>query len=98
MSKQSVNTFFDDFITKDSDWIDENFDVLDGKQSSPNLKETGAKIEVELATPEIKKDNFTVEMDNEARINSSEKEEIRKTESFPRKQFNYRSFCRLPNL
>ena len=96
MAKKTVNKFFDDFITKDFDWSDKKFSASGSKQPSVNLKETDKDIEVELAT-EMKSENFKTEIDNDILLNSSG-DEIRKKENIVRREFNYRSFCRLPTL
>jgi HSP20 family protein len=95
----SVNTFYDDFFSKDIfDWTDKNFSSLGSSLPSVNLKETDKKIEVELAAPGLKKEDFKVEIDNNMLTISSEKkeekEETRKKDNYYRKEFNYQSFCR----
>lgn len=96
---KSVNTLFDDFLTKDLfDWTDRNFASLGSNLPSVNLKETDSKIEVEMAAPGMKREDFKVEIDNNTLMISSEKEEekeeTRKKDNFIRKEFNYQSFYR----
>lgn len=98
-----VNNFFDDFITKDLfDWTDRNYAALGSNLPSVNLKETDTKIEVELAAPGMKREDFKVEIDNDILMISSEKEEekeeVRKKENYIRKEFNYHSFSRTFSL
>jgi HSP20 family protein len=98
-----VNNFFDDFITKDLfDWTDRNFAAIGSNLPSVNLKETDTKIEVELAAPGMKREDFKVEIDNDILMISSEKEEekeeIRKKENYIRREFNYQSFSRTFSL
>lgn len=98
-----VNNFFDDFITKDLfDWTDRNFAALGSNLPSVNLKETDTKIEVELAAPGMKREDFKVEIDNDILMISSEKEEkkeeVSKKENYIRKEFNYQSFSRTFSL
>jgi len=98
-----LNNFFDDFIVKDLfDWSDRNFAALGTNLPSVNLKETDTKLEVELAAPGMKGDDFKVEIDNNILLISSEKEEeteeVRKKENYVRKEFNYQSFCRTFSL
>lgn len=100
---KSVNTFFDDFITKDLfDWSDKNFVALGSNLPSVNLKETDKQIEFELAAPGMKKEDFKVEIDNDILMISSEKEEekeeVRKADHYVRREFNYQSFCRTFSL
>ncbi|MFV7234893.1 Hsp20/alpha crystallin family protein [Flavobacterium sp. ZB4R12] len=99
----SVNTFFDDFVSRDLfDWADKNFTALGSNLPSVNLKETENKLEVDLAAPGMKKEDFKVEIDNNMLMISSEKEEekeeIRKKDNYIRKEFNYQSFFRSFNL
>jgi HSP20 family protein len=103
MANKSVNTFFDDFITKDLfDWSDKNFVSLGSNLPSVNLKESDTKIEVELAAPGMKKEDFKVEIENDVLMISSEKEEekeeVRKKDNYVRREFNYQSFCRTFSL
>ncbi len=96
---KSINNFFDDFITKDLfDWTDRNFAALGSNLPSVNLKETETEIEVELAAPGMKREDFRVEIDNDILIISSEKEEkkeeVSKKENYVRREFNYQSFSR----
>jgi HSP20 family protein len=97
MAKKTVNKFFDDFITKDFDWSDKKFSESGSKQPSVNLKGTVKDIDVELATAEMKREDFKGKIDNDMLLNTTEKE-VKKKDNFVRKEFNYRSFCRLPNL
>jgi HSP20 family protein len=94
-----VNTLFDDFFSKDVfDWSDKNFATIGSNLPSVNLKETDNKLEVDLAAPGMKKEDFKVEIDNNMLMISSErkeeKEETRKKDNYVRKEFNYQSFCR----
>ena len=95
----SVNTLFDDLFTRDIfDWTDKNFSTVGSNLPSVNLKETDDKLEVELAAPGMKKEDFKVEIDNNMLMISSEKkeekEESRKKGNYVRKEFNYQSFYR----
>ena len=94
-----VTTFFDDFMSRDLfDWNDKNFTAIGSNLPSVNLKETDNKLQVELAAPGMKKEDFKVEIDNNMLVISSEKkeekEEKRKKDNYVRKEFNYQSFCR----
>ena len=96
---KSVNNFFDDFLTKDLfDWTDRNFATLGSNLPSVNLKETDTQLEVELAAPGMKREDFKVEIDNNMLMISSEKEEEKeeknKKDNYVRKEFNYQSFYR----
>ena len=95
-----VNTFFDDILsTKDIfDWTDKNFTAIGSNLPSVNLKETDDKLEIDMAVPGMKKEDFKVEIDNNMLTISSEKEEqkeeTRKKDNYIRKEFNYQSFFR----
>jgi len=103
LESKSINNFFDDFITKDLfDWTDRNFAALGSNLPSVNLKESDKKIEVELAAPGMKREDFKVEIDNHILRISSEKEEkkeeVCKKENYTRREFNYQSFSRTFSL
>ncbi|RTY94962.1 Hsp20/alpha crystallin family protein [Flavobacterium sp. GT3R68] len=94
-----VNTLIEDFFSKDIfDWADKNFAAVGANLPSVNLKETDNSLEIEMAVPGMKKEDFKVEIDNNMLIISSEreeeKEENRKKDNYVRKEFNYRSFYR----
>jgi len=96
---KSVSTLFDDFLSKDIfDWTDRNFTALGSNLPSVNLKETDTKLEVEMAAPGMKREDFKVEVDNGMLMISSEKEEEkeekRKKDNYVRREFNYQSFFR----
>lgn len=94
-----VNTFFDDFFSRDVfDWTDKNFAALGSNIPSVNLKETDTILEVELAAPGMKKEDFKVEIENNIlKISSTteeEHEETRKKDHYLRREFSYHSFYR----
>ncbi|WP_395051628.1 Hsp20/alpha crystallin family protein [Flavobacterium sp.] len=96
-----VSNFFDDFITKDLFYLtDRNFAALGSNLPSVNLKETDTKIEVEMAAPGMKREDFKVEIDNDILMISSEKEveKEEKKENYIRKEFNYHTFNRTFSL
>lgn len=95
----TANTLLDDFFAKDIfDWSDKNFSTIGSNLPSANLKETDTKLEVDLAAPGMKKEDFKVEINNHTLLISSEKkqekEETRKKDNYHRREFNYQSFCR----
>ncbi len=94
-----VNSYLDDFFSRDIfDWTDKNFSALGSNLPSVNLKETDDKLEVELAAPGMKKEDFKVEIDNKILKISTEKEEEHeeknKKDNYVRKEFSYHSFYR----
>ncbi|NGY37974.1 Hsp20/alpha crystallin family protein [Flavobacterium sp. XN-5] len=95
----TVNSFFDDFAGRDlMDWTDRSFSTMGSNLPSVNLKETDKKINIELAAPGLKKEDFKVEIENNMISISSEKEEekeeTRKKDNYYRKEFNYQAFRR----
>jgi len=99
LANKSVSTLFDDFLSKDIfDWTDRNFTALGSNLPSVNLKETDTQLQVEMAAPGMKKEDFKVEVDNGMLMISSEKEEkkeeTRKKDNYVRKEFSYQSFFR----
>lgn len=99
----TTNTFFDDFLSRDlMEMTGQNFATLGTNLPSVNLKETDKKIEIELAAPGLKKEDFKIEIDNNMLTISSEKEEQKeetsKKENYYRKEFSYQSFSRSFNL
>lgn len=95
----SVDSFFEDFAPMDlMDWTDRSLATLGSNLPSVNLKETDKKIEIELAAPGLKKEDFKVEVDNSMLSIFSEKEdqkeETGKKNDYYRKEFNYQSFRR----
>ncbi len=67
-----------------------------------NIKETSDDFQVDVAVPGKKKDDFTIELDqNVLTISSEDKSENEETSEdgrFTRKEFNYSSFQRAFNL
>lgn len=100
---RSINPLFDDFFTRDIfDWSDRSLPVVGTNLPSVNLKETDTKLEIEMAAPGLKKEDFKVEIDNNMLVISSEKqeekEESSKKDNYIRKEFNYQSFYRTFSL
>ena len=94
-----TNNLIEDLFSRDIfDWTDKNFSSIGSNLPSVNLKETDNKLQVELAAPGMKKEDFKVEIDNNMLLISSEKqeekEESRKKDNYIRKEFNYQSFFR----
>ncbi len=61
-----------------------------------NIKDNEANFELELAVPGVKKDDFTVEVDNDVLTISSEmkSENEESKDNYTRKEFSYSSFKR----
>jgi HSP20 family protein len=95
----SVDAFFDAFGSRDlMDWTNQSLTKIYSNLPSVNLKETGGKIEIDIAAPGLKKQDFKVEVENNLLSISSEKEEekeeIRINDIYYKKEFNYQSFRR----
>jgi len=97
-----VSPLFEDFLARDiSDWAERSIPAIGVNLPSVNLKETETKLEIELAAPGLKKEDFKIEVDNNMLIISAEKEEKKessKKDDYVRKEFNYQSFYRSFNL
>ncbi|HSN49008.1 MAG TPA: hypothetical protein VLR29_09620 [Flavobacterium sp.] len=96
MAKKTVSKFFDDFITQDFDWSEKKFSSSGIKPSNVNLQETDNGIADALPTAEMKKEIVKVGSGQDLQLKGSENE-AKKKENPIRKEFNYRSFCRLPD-
>jgi HSP20 family protein len=95
----SVDAFFNDFSPRDlMNWTNQSLATMGTNLPSVNLKETDKKIEIEMAVPGLKKQDFKVEVENNLLSISSEKEEekqeISKVDNYYKKEFNYQSFRR----
>ena len=99
----SLNTFFDDFLTKDffdSNWS--NFSATNTTLPAVNIVETKDDFQVEMAAPGMDKKDFNVELDNDMLTISSVKQDTseQKDRNYSRREFSYQSFKRsfhLPN-
>ncbi len=95
----SVNTFLEDFFSRDIfDWTDRNYAAIGSNLPSVNLRETDTQLQIEMAAPGMTKEDFKVEIQNNLLVISSEreeeKEELSRRDDFVRKEFNYQSFYR----
>jgi len=82
--------FFDDFFTKDFENGGNN------KIPAVNIKDNEHSLDLEVAVPGYKKDDFTVELNNNVlkiAANNNNKQEEEK-ENYTYRQFNYQSFER----
>lgn len=105
--RSSYPGFFEDFPARGLfDWLD-NAGI--GRSSDTgtlprvNIVETGADYKVEMAVPGMKKDDFTVQLDNNTltiQAEKSEEPESETNENYTRREFSYSTFSRsfyLPN-
>ena len=59
----SMNTFFDDVLSKDLfDWSDKNFTAFGKTLPSANVKESAKDVTIEIAAPGLKKSDFKIEV------------------------------------
>jgi HSP20 family protein len=93
----SLPTFFSDFFQRDPffkpGWLDREF----GKDlPSANIKETEKEYQIDLVAPGFKKEEFTIDLEDELLTISAEKKEEKSTEKerYTRKEYSYNSFSR----
>ena len=89
-------SFFDDFFTRDLFSWPNSMSEKQGMVPAVNIKETTENFELELAVPGMKKEDFTVELNNDKLIvsASTEHKDEEKTESYTRREFGYQTFTR----
>lgn len=94
-----LNSFFDDFFTKDLfKWNEKNLTEMGFTMPSVNVKETETNYEIEMAVPGLKKEDFKINIDRNILTISSESqtenEERDEKKNYTRREFNYQSFTR----
>ena len=94
-----LNSFFDDFFTKDLfSWNEKNLTEMGFTMPSVNVKETETHYEIEMAVPGLKKEDFKINIDRNILTISSESqtenEERDEKKNYTRREFNYQSFTR----
>lgn len=94
----TLPSLFDSFFSRDlMDWGTFNFSSTNTTVPAVNIKENDNEVEIEVAAPGMKKDDFKVNLDNNQLIISSEKKsekEEKEEGSYTRKEFSYQSFQR----
>ena len=91
-------SFFDDFFTRDLfDWSGRESGLRDSLPAV-NIFEKDASFELEVAAPGMKKEDFTVELENDTLVISAEletkNEEKDESGHYTRREFSYRNFKR----
>ncbi len=90
-------SLFDNFFTRDLlDWNNSNYSGADTTLPAVNIKENDDSFTIEVAAPGLQKDDFTIHLDRNRLVISSEKRE-EKNESqdkYTRREFSYQSFRR----
>ncbi len=105
IAKRSDNdtlpTIFSDFFQTDPffrpGWLEREF----GKtMPSANIKENDKDYQIDLIAPGFKKDEFTIDLDEDMVTISAEKKEEKTTEKerYTRKEYSYNSFSRAFSL
>lgn len=90
--------FFKDVFNPDWDaWFNTNYSAPDSTMPSVNIKEDANKYEVELAAPDMEKDDFKLELNNNVLTVSAEKKtesQKKEGEKYTHREFCYKSFTR----
>jgi len=97
----TVSKFFDDDWNSLFNWSNRNFTNNQTTLPSVNIRETADEYLVEVAAPGMKKEDFQIELDNNALVIKNEvkqESESEEGEVFTRKEFSYQSFQRSFNL
>jgi HSP20 family protein len=93
-----VNIFDDVLNTDLLDWADRSLLSLGTTLPSANVIETEKDVEIDLAAPGLKKDDFKIELNNNILSVSTEKKEEKveqnKEGNYKRQEFSYLSFFR----
>jgi HSP20 family protein len=94
---ESLPSVFDDFFKPWNEWFN-NSGTLGRTMNIPavNITEEKDQIQVSLAVPGMKKDDFKIDVDGNMLTISCEKEESSEDENkrFTRKEYSYSSFSR----
>jgi HSP20 family protein len=95
----AIPSLMDDFFGRDLlDSTLENWRTIGTTLPSINVRETNDDILIEVAAPGMKRDDFKVELDNNALTISSQREDNREEKdeegTYTRKEFSYSSFQR----
>jgi len=94
-------SFFDNLFSRDwMDWTNTNFSSTNTTVPAVNLSENDKEYTIEVAAPGMKKEDFTISIENNQLCISSEikKEKETKDGKYYRKEFSYQSFSRAFDL
>ncbi|MCF8218799.1 MAG: Hsp20/alpha crystallin family protein [Bacteroidales bacterium] len=90
-----LERFFNDDLM---DWNLTNFSGPESNMPAVNVKEDDNEFNIEVATPGLKKDDFSVSVDNGRLTISAEREDEKKDKdeegNYTRQEFSYQSFQR----
>ena len=90
-------SFIDNFFSRDlMDWNNSNFSSTNSTIPAVNIKEDDESFVIEVAAPGMAKENFTVNLDGDRLLITSEmKDEKNEIDSnYSRREFSYQSFQR----
>lgn len=93
--------FFNNFFSRElMDWNNSAFTGADNTLPAVNILEDDDKIQIEVAAPGMKKEDFKINLDQNRLTVSAELEEEKNetNERYARKEFCYRSFSRQFNV
>ena len=96
-NNQNFPSLFDNLLSRDwMDWTNSNFSDTNTTMPAVNVKENNDEYVIEVAAPGMKKDDFTVEIDNDVLTISSEmqSEKEESNDNYTRKEFSFTSFKR----
>ncbi len=86
-----LDRFWDDELMNRAN---SNYSSTNTSLPAVNIKESDDDFMIEVATPGMKKEDFSINYDNGRLTISSEKEEENVDENYNRREFSYQSFCR----
>ena len=86
-----LDRFWDDELMNRAN---SNYSSTNTSLPAVNIKESDDEFMIEVATPGMKKEDFSINYDNGRLTISSEKEEENVDENYNRREFSYQSFCR----
>lgn len=103
VQKRVINrmpTFFENDWETLFDWSNQSNERTKGQLPAVNIRETNDEFVIELAAPGLKKEDFSISLeDNQLTIKREQQEETESSEvNYNRREFNYTSFKRSFNL
>lgn len=92
----TFKSWMEDFWGADNVFADDFFRLRKNWMPAVNIKDEKGSFEIDLAAPGLKKDDFTVKVENGMLCISAEREETKEESEaeYTRKEFSYRAFER----
>jgi len=90
-------SFIDNFFSRDlMDWNNSNFSSTNSTIPAVNIKENHDSFIIEVAAPGMTKDNFSVNLDGDSLLITSEMKDEKHEDqtNYSRREFSYQSFQR----